>query len=54
VLALPTAPPDTVARLRDDYDEVIALSQPRDFVAVGQWYRRFGQTSDAEVRELLS
>jgi putative phosphoribosyl transferase len=53
VLALPTAPPDVELRLGDEYDEVIALSQPRDFVAVGQWYRRFGQTSDAEVREIL-
>jgi len=54
LLALPTAPPDAALRLRDEYDDVIVLSQPRDFVAVGQWYRRFGQTSDAEVRELLT
>ena len=53
VLALPTAPPDAEVRLGGEYDEVIALIQPRDFVAVGQWYRRFGQTSDAEVREIL-
>jgi len=26
---------------------------PFDFAAVGQWYRRFEQTSDDEVRLLL-
>jgi putative phosphoribosyl transferase len=54
ILALPTAPPETVERLRSDYDEVIALSQPASFVAVGQWYRSFTQTTDEQVRELLA
>jgi predicted phosphoribosyltransferase len=53
VLALPCGPPETVERLRADYDEVIAISAPADFVAVGQWYRSFTQTSDAEVEDLL-
>jgi predicted phosphoribosyltransferase len=54
VLALPCGPADTLARLRDDYEEVVVLSQPADFVAVGQWYRNFTQTTDDEVRALLS
>jgi len=54
VLALPCGPPDTLARLRDEYDEVISLIAPYDFVAVGQWYRDFTQTTDDEVRRLLS
>lgn len=54
ILALPCGPPDTLARLRDDYDEIVALAMPRDFVAVGQWYRAFPQTTDDEVRALLT
>jgi len=54
ILALPCGPPDTLARLRDDYDEIVALTAPRDFVAVGQWYRAFPQTTDDEVRALLT
>lgn len=54
VLALPCGPPDTVERLGADYDDIVVLSTPRDFVAVGQWYRSFPQTSDDEVRALLT
>jgi predicted phosphoribosyltransferase len=54
VLALPVGPADTLAKLGDDYDEVFALAQPPGFVAVGQWYRDFSQTTDDEVVRLLS
>ena len=40
LLALPVGPADTLAVLRDEYDEVLALQTPTSFVAVGQWYRR--------------
>jgi erythromycin esterase-like protein len=32
---------------------VVCLRTPRPFVAVGNWYEDFAQTSDEEVRELL-
>jgi len=32
---------------------VVSLECPTDFIAVGQWYERFGQTSDDEVVGLL-
>jgi len=54
VLALPVGPPSTLARLARAYDEVITLARPSQFIAVGQWYRDFDQTTDAEVVELLS
>ena len=54
LLALPVGPPETCERLRADYDEVLALVTPRSFVAVGQWYRDFSQTTDDEVRRLLA
>jgi predicted phosphoribosyltransferase len=54
VLALPVGPPDTCERLKSDYDDVVALVTPVAFMAVGQWYRDFSQTTDDEVRRLLS
>lgn len=54
VVAVPTAPPDTVALLQAEVDEVVCLITPQPFYAVGYWYRDFAQISDAEVRELLA
>jgi putative phosphoribosyl transferase len=54
VLAVPVAPPDAAEALRQDADEVVCLSTPPEFSAVGEWYEDFSQTSDAEVVELLS
>jgi putative phosphoribosyl transferase len=53
ILAVPVAPPATVQRLAAEADEIVALHTPAVFRAVGQWYRHFDQTSDAEVLELL-
>lgn len=53
VLAVPVGAPDTVAALRDEADDVVCVLQPEPFRAVGAWYQRFDQTSDAEVLALL-
>ena len=53
VLAVPVAPPRTIAALAHEVDEVVCLEAPRDFVAVGAHYDDFLQVSDAEVRALL-
>ena len=53
-LAVPVAPRDTAARVREVADEVVILETPRHFGAVGAWYGDFSQTSDAEVRALLA
>ncbi|MFD5424928.1 phosphoribosyltransferase family protein [Streptomyces sp. NPDC127084] len=53
VLAAPVAPPDAVAWLRGAADEVVCLSTPRAFTAVGEWYEDFSQTPDEEVVALL-
>ncbi|WP_405406820.1 phosphoribosyltransferase family protein [Streptomyces sp. NBC_01104] len=53
VLAVPVAPPDAAERLRDSVDELVCLSTPFGFSAVGEWYRDFGQTPDEEVVALL-
>ncbi|MGH8869946.1 MAG: phosphoribosyltransferase [Actinomycetes bacterium] len=53
VLAVPVAPPETVARLAAHADDVVALLMPRRFTAVGAWYRHFGQLSDDEVLAIV-
>ncbi len=53
VLAAPIGAPDTVAGLREVADEVVCLGAPRDFMAVGQGYHDFGQTTDEQVCALL-
>jgi putative phosphoribosyl transferase len=53
VLALGVAPPETVELLRPEVDDLVVLLVPDRFFAVGEWYRRFSQVSDAEVERLL-
>ena len=53
VCAVPVAPPETCAALRQHADEMICLVTPPDMYAVGLWYEDFAQTEDDEVRALL-
>ena len=54
VVAVPVAPPVAYRQLAQAADEVVAVEVPTSFMAVGEYYRDFRQTSDDEVRELLS
>ncbi len=54
VVAVPVAPFESVLALRDEADEVVCPATPEPFLGVGRWYEDFRQTSDEEVRELLS
>lgn len=53
VVAVPVSPPDTLEEISALVDEVACLYAPYDFMAVGQFYRRFDQTTDDEVMNLL-
>jgi putative phosphoribosyl transferase len=53
VVAVPVGAPTTCAEFGDIADETICARTPEPFSAVGQWYRDFSQTSDAEVQTLL-
>ncbi|WP_063058507.1 phosphoribosyltransferase family protein [Nocardia sienata] len=53
VLAVPVAPRNTAALLRDVADEVVCLQVPTLLGAVGGWYRRFDHVTDSEVERLL-
>ena len=53
VLAVPVAARETLNRLGKKVDHIACLATPEPFMAIGKWYRDFGQTSDDEVRKLL-
>ena len=55
ILAVPVAPSDTLAKLKQDNaaDEIICLETPYPFMAVGNCYLRFGQVSDQKAIEYL-
>jgi putative phosphoribosyl transferase len=53
VLAVPVAPRAAIAGLSSVADEVVCLETPDRFMAIGQWYGDFSQTSDEEVVTLL-
>jgi putative phosphoribosyl transferase len=53
VVAVPVAPRETCRMLSEHADEVLCLSTPARFRAVGDWYDDFSQVDDDEVRRLL-
>ncbi|HEX3003422.1 MAG TPA: phosphoribosyltransferase family protein [Angustibacter sp.] len=54
VVAVPVASREAVELVRQDADEVVALSVPPWFSSVGQWYDDFGQVPDDTVARLLA
>jgi putative phosphoribosyl transferase len=54
VLAVPVAPAPSLVRLRSEADRIVVLATPEPFFAVGEWYRRFDQTTDEEVVAALA
>jgi putative phosphoribosyl transferase len=53
VLAVPVVPSSTYVWLRSMVDQMVILSAPDDFFAVGQFYEDFSQVQDDEVVTLL-
>ncbi|KAB8171024.1 phosphoribosyltransferase [Streptomyces sp. 3MP-14] len=53
VLAVPVAPTDWERRIGGEADELVCPEVVDDFLAVGQFYADFAQTTDEEVVELL-
>ncbi len=54
VCAVPVAPPDTIETVAAWCDEIVCLSAPIEFSAVGQFYADFAQVEDDEVVRLLA
>jgi predicted phosphoribosyltransferase len=54
VVGVPVAAAETCRAFRHEVDEIVCAATPQPFHAVGLWYQNFAETSDNEVRELLS
>ena len=54
IVAVPVGARETCEALRDVADEVVCALIPEPFSAVGPWYIDFSQTTDEEVRHLLT
>jgi putative phosphoribosyl transferase len=54
IVAVPLGARETCAKVSRMVDEIVCAAMPEPFHAVGQWYVRFPQTTDEEVRDLLS
>lgn len=53
ITAVPVGAPETCARLRELADEMMCPLEPEPLLAIGVWYERFEQETDAHIRELL-
>lgn len=53
LLAVPVAPPDTLAELRAEADEIVCLETHADFWGIGAYYEDFTQLDDETVRAIL-
>lgn len=54
VLAVPVGDRRATAELRAEVDDVVCLSEPGDFRAVGLWYENFDQVPDDEVLRIVA
>ena len=53
VVAVPVAPPDAIAALRYEVDDVVCLREPEALRAIGLWYEDFHPVRDDEVVRTL-
>ncbi|WP_414039794.1 phosphoribosyltransferase [Acidithiobacillus sp. M4-SHS-6] len=53
IAAFAVAPPDTIARLHPLADDLVYLSAPEPFHAVGEFFADFREVKDEEVLEIL-
>lgn len=54
VVAVPVAPPSSLASLRSLADEVVCITVPESLYAISQFYEDFNQLTDEEVLALLT
>jgi len=54
VVALPVLSVDAYRKLTAEADDLVCVSVPPAFIAVGEWYQQFEQTGDEEVTDLLA
>jgi putative phosphoribosyl transferase len=54
ILAVPVAPTDTLAAMREEADQVVCLEDYEFFGAIGFYYSDFSQTADQEVIDAIA
>jgi putative phosphoribosyl transferase len=54
ILAVPVAPTESLAAMREEADDVVCLEDHENFGAIGYYYADFRQTSDQEVIDMLA
>lgn len=54
VLAVPVAPPSSLARFTSLVDKIECLMTPESFWAIGAWYRDFSQLTDEQVIAMMA
>jgi predicted phosphoribosyltransferase len=54
IVAAPVAPPDGLAELRAECDDLVVAATPSPFDAIGRFYDDFTQVSDDEVVQVLA
>jgi putative phosphoribosyl transferase len=54
IVASPVAAKGACGELRDEVGKIICTATPEPFISVGSYYRNFAQTTDEEVKTLLS
>ena len=53
IVAVPVGSRETVQKLAEIVDEIVVLSMPGFFNAVGQFYENFDQVEDSKVQEIM-
>lgn len=53
IVAVPVAPVDTALEIKNLSDDLVVLHTDRNFMAVGQYYRNFLETSNADVIAIM-
>lgn len=53
IFAAPVCAGDSISKIKAEVKELVCLHLPTNLRAIGQYYRRFEQTSDEQVVELL-
>ncbi len=53
IVAVPVASSEAYAMVKAQADDIFALSVPREFYAVGQWYRDFSEVTDEDAIAIL-
>jgi predicted phosphoribosyltransferase len=53
-VAVPVSSEEAYLGIKNRIDEIVCVSKPDPFIAVGAWFEDFSQTSDEEVQDLLA